>query len=111
MTMRSVAETLSLDFTAAVAAEERLVALALHDVAERLRDAEQRRRAALGQEKLKREEAARIIAESLRAEEKVEAAWREALAGIETCLGQLQGARLGTNPTLFKVLAGGREST
>lgn len=109
MTLRALAETLSADFAQAVAAEERAEALALHDVALRLRDAEQRRRADLGQEKLRREEAARIIAESLRAEERIEASWRDALVQIEASLGQLQGARLGAQPTAFKVLAGGRE--
>jgi hypothetical protein len=97
-TMREIADTLSNDFVAAVAATERAQIAALDDVSAKLGEARAKRDEAYASVQRKREQAAELVAQSLREEEKCQAEFQVALNSIADDVAQIRGQKsLGTS--------------
>ena len=97
-TMREIAQTMTTDFVAAVAATERAQVAALDDVTAKLDEARKRREETMAAVQRKREQAADIVAQSLREEEKCNGEFQAALNAISDDLSSMRGAKpLGTN--------------
>lgn len=88
-----IADTLSVDFTAAVKAANRARTEKVNAILGAMESAEEDRRTGLAEVRRLQEEAAKIAAESLRMAEKVESAYREALAEITQDLNGLRGRK------------------
>lgn len=98
--IETIAETLAVDFTAAVKASGKARAQAVDDITEARWCAEKKRRDGLAAIRKMREQAGELIAESIRAEEALEAAWRSDQAEIDMMMADLRGAKLGNGRKL-----------
>jgi glutamyl-tRNA reductase len=107
-TLKKIKETLITEFSAAVDAVDKLHVATIDDISGMLGDASQDRAKAMAEVRRKREEAAEIIAESLRDEERCEAAFRNASQLVNEELAKLRGSKTVAPPSKLKAISGGR---
>lgn len=92
MDIIQIAETIGTEFQAAVKAAEAAKAVAVDDIGRRLEGAEEARQAGIAKVRKMREDAARLISESLTLEEQTEANFRTAQREIRDSLADLRGS-------------------
>jgi hypothetical protein len=91
MTLESIAETLSGEFSRAVAAEQKARSAAVDLLTQARAAADEARIAGMSRVREARKEAADIVAQSLKDEERIEADWRRANAEIDDMLAEMRG--------------------
>ena len=89
--IEQLADTLTVEFTAAVKAANRARAAQVDGIIGAKQAADEARRKGLAEVRRMQEEAARIAAESLRLAERIEAKHREAEDSILAMIGELRG--------------------
>lgn len=91
MDIEDVASTLTNEFTAAVKAAQKAKHAAIDQIQEMRQQAAEDRAAGLARVRQMREDAGRLIAESLREEERIEAHYRSAQSEIDVAMNELRG--------------------
>jgi len=89
--IEQLADTLTVEFTAAVKAANRARSAQVDAITGAKQAADEARRKGLAEVRRMQEEAARLVAESLRVAERVEARHREAEDDILAMIGELRG--------------------
>jgi hypothetical protein len=89
--IEQIAETIATEFTAAVKASNRAKQAKIDGLMSEFSEADARRMEGLGEVRRMQEEAAKIVAESLRLGEKIEAKYREDMRSVEAALNELRG--------------------
>lgn len=102
MDIVQIAETISTEFQAAVKAAENAKAVAVDDIGRRMDEIEETRQAGLAKVRKMREEAARILSDSLAVEEQTEAAYRAAQRQVRDSLAELRGSAPALKPVTGK---------
>ncbi len=91
MDIVQISETLTAEFSSAVKAAESAKAAAVDDIARRLDEANETRQEALARVRKMREDAARLVSDSIAIEEQAEANYRSAHRAIRDALTDLRG--------------------
>jgi hypothetical protein len=97
MDIENIAETIATEFTAAVKASNKAKQAKVDEVLTGLADANAARDEGLHEVRRMQEEAAKIVAESLRLGEKIEAKYREDMRSVEAALNELRGPTVVTS--------------
>lgn len=113
MDIVQIAETIGTEFQAAVKAAEAAKAVAVDDIGRRLTEAEDARQAGIAKVRKMREDAARILSESIALEEQTEANFRTAQREIRESLADLRGASPVLKPVTkrgMRAIEGGKQA-
>ena len=114
MDIVQIAETISTEFQAAVKAAEAAKAVAVDDIGRRMDEIEETRQAGLAKVRKMREDAARLVSDSISLEEQTEANYRVAQHQIRDSLAQLRGSAPALKPLTGKrgmrAIEGGRQA-
>ena len=104
-----IAETLAVDFTAAVKAANKAKQAKIDSISAALDESEAERTLGLAEVRRLQEDAAKIAAESLRMAERVESTYRESIRMIHAELAELRGPSAVTGRGKVRAISGGRQ--
>lgn len=114
MDIVQIAETISTEFQAAVKAAENAKAVAVDDIGRRFDEAEEARLAGLAKVRKMREDAARLVSDSISLEEQTEATYRASQRQIRDSLAELRGSAPALKPVTGKrgmrTIEGGKQA-